>query len=226
MRNKTGDLVLQDVYQSLRKQFEHQNWWPGETPLEIAVGAILTQNTNWSNVERAIANLKKARVLSVAALDRLATPELAELIRPAGYFNVKAKRLHNFIRYIMEAYGGDLQALLAQATETLREELLAISGIGPETADSIALYAGGHPVFVVDAYTKRILFRHGWIDEDADYFAMQELFESELPQEVDLYNDFHAQIVMVGKNWCKRSKPDCENCPLKGYLPESGPIMV
>jgi endonuclease-3 related protein len=197
----------------------HQNWWPGETPLEIAVGAILTQNTNWTNVEKAIVNLKEAGALDIGVLNRLDHQELAALIRPAGYFNIKAKHLKNFIHHIVEHYGADLGSLLAQETQQLREELLSISGIGPETADSIALYAGEHPVFVVDAYTQRILYRHELIDEDADYFSIQDLFESSLPQDVPLYNDFHAQLVIVGKKWCKKSRADCENCPLKKYLP-------
>lgn len=216
---------LQAVYRSLLAALGHQGWWPGETALEIAVGAILTQNTNWKNVEQALTRLKRANVLELEALDRLATAELAELIRPAGYFNVKAKRLKNLIHYVREEFSGDLEACLQQDTDSLRQQLLQISGIGPETADSIALYAGHHAVFVVDAYTKRILSRHGWLEEDADYFAIQDFFESNLPSDVDLYNDFHAQIVMVGKNWCKRSQPECDQCPLKVFLPEHGPVL-
>lgn len=215
---------LQALYQCLLENLGHQGWWPGETPLEVAVGAILTQNTNWNNVEKAMARLKRANALAVEALDRIPQEQLAELIRPAGYFNVKAKRLKNFIHYVKERFSGDLQACLEQNTESLRQQLLQISGIGPETADSIALYAGHHAVFVVDAYTKRILLRHGWLDEDADYFAIQDFFESNLPTDVELYNDFHAQIVMVGKNWCKRSHPDCDRCPLREYLPAGGPL--
>lgn len=189
------------------------------------MGAVLTQNTNWSNVEKAIRNLKVAGVLDLKRLASLPHDQLAALIRPAGYFNIKAKRLHNFLHYIVENCDGDLEGFLAQDTTPLREALLSISGIGPETADSIALYAGHHPVFVVDAYTKRILYRHGWVDADADYFAVQSYFEENLPGDVALFNDFHAQLVMVGKNWCKKSKPDCENCPLNEYLPEGGPIL-
>ncbi len=217
--------LLGKIYSTLKDEMGPQNWWPGETPLEVAIGAILTQNTNWSNVEKAIVNLKAAGALSVAVLHELPVDQLAELIRPAGYFNIKAKRLKNFINCIIEDYQGELDQLLALSTESLREALLAISGIGPETADSIALYAGQHPVFVVDAYTQRILYRHALIDADADYFAIQDFFESALLQDVALYNDYHAQIVMVGKNWCKRKQPDCENCPLKVYLPEDGPQL-
>lgn len=218
-------LALEQVYQTLREALGHQDWWPGDTPLEIAVGAILTQNTNWKNVEKAIAQLKAAGALNLHKLHILKQEQLAELIRPAGYFNIKAKRLKNFVRHVIDHNDGDLTAFLGQSVDSLRQELLAISGIGPETADSIALYAGGHPLFVVDAYTQRILLRHGWLESEADYFATQEFFHSQLPDDVELYNDFHAQLVMVGKNWCKRSKADCDNCPLKIYLPESGPIL-
>ena len=217
---------LHQVYRTLLDALGPQHWWPGETPLEIAVGAILTQNTNWKNVEKAIGRLKETQSLDLHKLDAMPQQELAELIRSAGYFNVKAKRLKNFVRHIVQQYDGQLSALFVQDTSSLREELLGLSGIGPETADSIALYAGNHPVFVVDAYTQRILLRHGWMEADADYFAIQEFFELGLEEDVDLYNDYHAQLVMVGKNWCKRTRPDCENCPLKGYLPESGPYGV
>lgn len=217
---------LTQIYQTLRAHSGHQNWWPGETPLEIAVGAILTQNTNWQNVEKAITQLKAAGALDLAVLDGMPPESLAQLIRPAGYFNIKAKRLKNFMHHIVSNYAGDLQAFLALSTSQLREELLAIKGIGPETADSIALYAGGHPLFVVDAYTHRILVRHGWLEPEANYFEVQDFFQSQLPDDVPLYNDFHAQIVMVGKHWCKRRKPDCENCPLKEFLPAEGPITV
>lgn len=218
--------MLLQLYKTLLDSQGNQKWWPGETALEIAVGAILTQNTNWSNVEKAIQKLKDASVLSVNALHQLDPMILAELIRSAGYFNIKTKRLKNFISHIVQVHEGDLQTFLSQETAELRAELLSISGIGPETADSIALYAGQHPVFVIDAYTKRILYRHELVDEEADYFSMQEFFESELPQDVALYNDFHAQIVMVGKNWCKKKAPDCESCPLKKYLPEGGPRVL
>lgn len=217
--------LLRQIYTTLLTKLGHQNWWPGETPLEIAIGAILTQNTNWKNVEKAIENLKSSALLSIEGLDRLNLVDLASLIRPAGYFNIKAKRLKNFIHHVVVHHDGDLERFLMLSTERLREELLSIAGIGPETADSIALYAGEHPVFVVDAYTKRILYRHGLIDGDADYFAIQDFFESNLPPDVSLYNDFHAQLVMVGKNWCKRSQPDCENCPLKVCLGEQAPRL-
>lgn len=219
-------MSLTEVYEHLLASQGPQHWWPGETPLEISVGAILTQNTSWANVEKAIGRLKEAQVLSVKSLHALPPRDLAELIRPAGYFNIKTKRLKNFIRYLVEQCEGDLAVFLAQSTETVRARLLSISGIGPETADSIALYAGGHPLFVVDAYTKRIFVRHAWVDSDVDYFALQEYCESSMPREVTLYNDFHAQLVMVGKNWCKRREPNCEHCPLKDFLPHGGPITV
>ena len=153
---------LRRAYQLMRARFGHQHWWPGETPFEVCVGAILTQNTAWTNVERAIANLKAARVLEPGKLFALPEPKLAELIRPAGYFNVKARRLRSFLRVLVETFGGDLKKLFAGETSAVRRRLLAIHGIGPETADSMLLYAGGHHSFVIDAYTKRIFQRHGW----------------------------------------------------------------
>jgi endonuclease-3 related protein len=162
--------------------------------------------------------------LSVAALAKIPFDELAASIRPAGYFRVKAKRIKNFIQHVVENHDGDLPQFLQQDLESLRHELLSISGIGPETADSIALYAGEHKVFVVDAYTHRIFYRHAWIEAEADYTAMQDYCMSELPADTALYNDFHAQLVMVGKNWCKKTKPDCEHCPLKETLPDGGMV--
>ena len=153
---------LRRAYDLMRARFGHQHWWPGETPFEVCVGAILTQNTAWTNVERAIANLKAARVLEPEKLFALPETKLAELIRPAGYFNVKARRLRSFLRVLVETFGGDLDRLFAGETSVVRERLLAIHGVGPETADSLLLYAGGHHSFVIDAYTKRIFQRHGW----------------------------------------------------------------
>ena len=272
--NRTSQSLL-DIYQAARRRFGHQHWWPGKTALEVCVGAILTQNTNWSNVEKAIANLEAAGLLSVQALDACPQGELAERIRPAGYYNVKARRLKNFIARVHE-YGnrqpatgnreratgnmqpsaspasrdpppprlrragrkgagqrptrsgqaatetssgrvdGNLAAFLDRSCEALREDLLSISGIGRETADSIILYAAGKPTFVVDAYTCRILLRHGLIDAEADYEAVKELLESHLPADVDLYNDFHAQFVAVGKRYC-RPVARCEGCPLEPF---------
>ncbi len=209
--------TLMEMYQAALTRFGHLKWWPGETRIEICVGAILTQNTNWTNVEKALANLKAAGKLNLPALAAMDMNDLAEMIRPAGYFNVKAKRLRNFIRHVMEHHGGDLDAFLAMATSTLREELLSINGIGRETADSIMLYAGGKCTFVVDTYTFRILLRHRLIDTDYDYEMIKELLESNLPSDAELFNDFHAQFVSIGKSYCK-PVARCEGCPLE-HLP-------
>jgi len=200
----------------MRARNGHQNWWPGDGALEICVGAILTQNTNWRNVEKAIANLKAAGCTSVSALHAKAQSELAELIRPAGYFNLKAKRLKNFAACVHEAFGDDIEAFLDRPASTLRETLLSVKGIGRETADSMILYAASKPTFVVDAYTFRILLRHHLIDSDYDYEMIRELLESALPEDVGLYNDFHAQFVAVGKRYC-RPRAKCAGCPLEPF---------
>jgi endonuclease III related protein len=204
--------------------FGHLHWWPGETPFEVCVGAILTQNTSWSNVERAIANLKAARVLEPGKLFALSEAEMAALIRPAGYFNVKARRLRAFLVVLAEEFGGDLGRLFAGETAAVRERLLAINGVGPETADSMLLYAGRHHRFVIDAYTKRIFPRHGWSGADASYEDLQRLCEAALDEKprrerLDYWQDFHAQLVMVGKNFCRPRQPRCAQCPLKSLLP-------
>jgi endonuclease-3 related protein len=210
-----------EIYEHLFAAYGPQHWWPGETPLEVLVGAVLTQNTAWKNVELAIANLREVGVLSPSALYALSPEELAELIRPAGYYRVKAARLRNLLRLVVEKYDGSLDAMFATGLEALREELLGVNGIGPETADAILLYAGNLPTFVIDAYTARVLKRHGWIEPEADYYAMKEHFESSLPRDVQLFNEYHALIVQVGKNHCGRT-PKCAGCPLESLLPESG----
>lgn len=210
---------LLDYYQTALKSLGPQHWWPGETPFEVCVGAILTQNTNWKNVEKAIVNLKERDLLEPHRLAALSAGELAPLIRPAGYFNIKAKRLKSFLKFLIGEYAGDLGRMFSERREVLREKLLAVSGIGPETADSILLYAGDKPVFVIDAYTKRILLRHELIGEEADYHEMQEYFTGHLPEGAPLFNEFHALIVAIGKNWCYRSEPDCPHCPWQKFLP-------
>lgn len=207
---------LEHLYRIIYEHFGPQGWWPGESPFEVVVGAILTQNTNWKNVEKAITNLKDAGLLSLPALLELPQALLAEYIRPAGYYNVKAGRLRNLLTLIEEQYDGSLEALLALPLEVLREQLLGVKGIGPETADSIALYAAGKPIFVVDTYTHRILLRHNLIDEDTDYHALQELFMDSLPVDVGLYGEFHALLVRTGNQFCKKTNPRCESCPLNG----------
>jgi endonuclease-3 related protein len=209
--------TLMTMYQAMLDRFGHQKWWGGDTALEMCVGAILTQNTNWANVKKALANLKSAGAMSVGAIRALPLPELAELIRPAGYFNVKAKRLANFIARVYEFSGEDLARFLDRSISALREDLLSINGVGRETADSMILYAAHKPTFVVDTYTFRILLRHQLIDADYDYEMIKEFLESNLAEDVELFNDFHAQFVAVGKNFCKPTAK-CEGCPLE-HLP-------
>ena len=211
---KTKREQLLEIYRVLLAFFGPQHWWPGETPIEIAIGAILTQNTSWSNVEKAIANLKAAGCLDACRLHELDMEKLETLIRPAGYFRVKAKRLRNFTTWLCDRYGGDMQNLEGIAAARLREELLGISGIGPETADSILLYALNRPVFVVDTYTARVMVRHGLIGPDLDYQQLQDLFMSNLEPDVALFNEFHALLVMTGKDYCK-PHPKCPGCPLE-----------
>ncbi len=205
---------LTEIYRLLYDEFGPQNWWPGETRFEIITGAVLTQNTSWANVEKAIKNLKSAECLTPEKLHRLDTERLADLIRPAGYFNVKAKRMKNFLNWLFENYNGKLTDLEDIDTDRLRAELLAVKGIGRETADSILLYAFERPVFVVDAYTARVVFRHELIDPEADYEQLRELFESSLPADTRLFNEYHALLVRVGKEFC-RPKARCTGCPLE-----------
>jgi len=206
---------LEVIYDKLYRHFGPQSWWPGETPFEVIVGAILTQNTNWQNVAKAINNLKQAKVLSPKKLYSLPRPRLAQLIRPSGYFNIKAKRLKEFLDFLFKNYNGSLKKMFSRPVEDLRKEILSVKGIGPETADSILLYAGGFPVFVVDAYTKRIFSRQKLLSEDAEYHQVQELFTRSLKKDVQLYNEYHALIVRLGKDFCKKTKPRCEACPIK-----------
>jgi endonuclease-3 related protein len=210
---------LTEIYQLLFDRFGPQHWWPGETQFEIITGAILTQNTNWANVEKAITNLKSANLLTPEKLHHLNASKLAELIRPAGYYNIKASRLKTFLTWLFQNYDGQLTNLENLDTNCLRDELLAVKGIGPETADSILLYAFDRPIFVVDAYTARVAVRHRLISTEADYEQLRELFQSNLPQDPQLFNEFHALLVRLGKDFC-RPKADCPSCPLE-KLPHS-----
>jgi endonuclease-3 related protein len=212
----TTQETLTHIYDTLFEQYGPQHWWPGDTPFEIAVGAILTQNTNWSNVEKAISNIKRASALTAETLNSLTTEELESLIRPAGYYRIKTKRLKNFLTWLMENGDGQLENLTHHHTYDLREEFLAINGIGPETADSILLYALKRPIFVVDTYTARIAARHGLIEPPFDYHDLQDLFQSNLAQDTQRFNEYHALIVQVGKNFCK-PKPKCLMCPLNDH---------
>ena len=207
---------LETIYQKLLAKFGPQKWWPAETKFEVIVGAILTQNTNWGNVEKALANLKKAGILNPDGLRQISTYKLARLIKPSGYFNIKAKRLKSFIHFFFKEYDGDLSEMAKEPLEILRKKVLTVHGIGPETADSILLYACDHPIFVVDVYTKRIFSRHNLVASDADYHQIQKLFMKHFPVDVQLFNEHHALIVRLGKDFCK-TKPLCEICPLN-YL--------
>lgn len=205
------------IYKRLYKAFGPQYWWPGETPLEVAVGAILTQNTNWGNVEKAISNLKAAKALTARKLHEMPINELAQLIRPAGYFNIKAKRLRAFMDFLMNEYSGNMENMREDDMQTLRERLLLVNGIGPETADSILLYALDKPVFVIDAYTKRVLSRHDIMEHHRSYDDFQGLFHSSLKRDIRLFNEYHALFVRTGKTFC-RPRPECEGCPLSIFL--------
>lgn len=210
-----GNNTFLEVYERLVDTYGHQNWWPAETEFEVVVGAVLTQNTNWSNVCKAIDNLKQADLLDFESMAALPIGELAELIRPSGYYNIKAKRLANLLQMVQENYDGQFELLFGESTERARELLLSVKGIGPETADSILLYAGNHPVFVVDAYTHRIFSRHNLVEEESDYHSIQSEFADRLPQDAALFNEYHALIVRIGKEYCKKKKPLCDHCPLQ-----------
>lgn len=217
MEGLKAELILK-FYQKLYRHFGSQHWWPGETPFEVMVGAILTQNTAWKNVERAIENLKKENALSPEEINKMNIEKLAQLIKPSGFYNLKAKRLKSFIERFMEDFNGDIQGMKKLEKHTLREWLLSIPGIGRETADSIILYAIEKPIFVVDAYTRRIFSRHGFIKGDEDYDEIQEIFHKNLPVDTELFNEYHALIVRLGKEYCKKQNPLCETCPLREFL--------
>jgi len=210
---KKQDILLK-IYNSLYNYFGPLNWWPGDTPFEIMVGAILTQNTSWSNVEKAIDNLKKENLLEPRKLYRINQEELAQLIKPSGYYNIKAQRLKNFVNIFVNDFEGSAEKMFSGDSKELRKKLLKVNGIGPETADSILLYAGEKPFFMVDAYTKRIFSRHKLISKDSTYYQIQEFFIKNLDQDVKLFNEFHAQIVILGKTICTSRNPDCAKCPI------------
>ncbi len=247
---------IKAYYRGLFRAWGPQHWWPAQSRFEVILGAFLTQNTAWTNVEKALANLRVARLLSAEGIRRVPLSKLERLIRPSGYFRQKAKRLRLFVAFLDKQYRGSLTRLFLRPTAELREELLSLNGIGPETADSILLYAGNHPVFVVDAYTRRILVRHEIVTAGSSYEEIRELFESALaPLAVSLaeseapssqrrassflgtayppsplstakrtaiaqiYNEMHGLIVGVGKHYCRKSQPRCDQCPLRTFLP-------
>jgi len=206
------DATIRQLYPRLLEAYGPQHWWPADSPFEVCIGAILTQNTSWTNVERAIAALKQADALTPSRLLARTDEELHTLIRPAGFFRQKAQRLRAFCTFVQE-HGG-LAALATRHTAELRERLLAIHGIGPETADSMLLYAWQRPVFVIDAYTRRLMSRLGCTPATIGYDALQALFHHALPKEVPLFNEYHALIVAHAKRHC-RSRPRCTSCPLR-----------
>lgn len=216
---------LAAFYKAARRAFGPQNWWPGDTPLEMMAGAVLVQNTAWTNTEKAIQNLKRNGLLDLKTLNEISEERLAPFIRASGYFNLKARRLKSLVRFIWDEYGGSLEKMFAEDGEALREKLLKVPGIGPETADSILLYAAGKPFFVIDAYTKRIFTRHrlqagatpqksARLLAQMNYEEWRAVFTSALPKRLPLFNDFHAQMVHLGKHFCKKSQPLCSSCPL------------
>lgn len=206
------------LHRILFTHYGPSGWWPGETPFEVMVGAVLTQNTAWTNVEKAIANLKKASLMDVWSIDLARPEDLAVHLRPSGYFNIKAQRLKNLVHMIASRFAGDLGMLFSLDTHTMRSALLSVNGIGMETADSICCYAAEKTIFVVDAYTRRILSRHGIISERADYDHIRALFEAGLPQDLAVYRDLHAHLVFIGKDYCRPRTPACDSCPLNKRL--------
>ncbi len=243
---------IRAYYYTLFQAWGPQHWWPARTRFEVIVGAYLTQNTSWTNVERALRRLRSVGLLNVQAMRKVSLAKLESQIRSAGYFRQKARRLKKFVAFLDDHYGGSLARMFALPTAKLRQELLALNGVGPETADSILLYAGQHPIFVVDAYTRRLLGRHGILPENAQYEVMRNLCEGALarvaargsppplkigkqqvlfshcPSPMSLakrthvaqaYNDMHGLIVQIGKHYCLKSRPRCEQCPLQRFLP-------
>ncbi|HEY6301945.1 MAG TPA: base excision DNA repair protein [Terriglobales bacterium] len=252
---ETKQDAIRTYYHTLFSAWGRQHWWPAQSRFEVIVGAYLTQNTSWTNVEKALFNLRKAQLLSISGIRNTPQPKLEKLIRSAGYFRQKAQRLKTFVRFLDERHGGSLTRMFARPTAELRDELLALNGVGPETADSILLYAGNHPVFVVDAYTRRILERHQIVSSAAGQAEIRQLFEQALtgtppPQQsldeapaavgtrgschrpsrmssaertalVQVFNEMHGLIVGVGKTYCLKSRPQCEQCPLQKFLPQA-----
>ncbi|KPK41920.1 MAG: endonuclease [Omnitrophica WOR_2 bacterium SM23_29] len=203
--------LLKEIYNRLYKEFGTMGWWPGETPFEVMVGAVLTQNTSWANVEKAILNLKRENLLAPKRLNKTDVLKLARIIKPAGFFNVKAKRLKSLLDFLFREYNGNLRVMRKENIRTLRRKLLNVNGVGAETCDSILLYALQKPIFVIDAYTKRIFSRFGIVDEDVTYEKLQSLFMKNLPRSTKLYNEYHALIVKLGKDIC-RKRPICNLC--------------
>jgi endonuclease-3 related protein len=263
MKSPSQGEQINNYYRALYRAWGRQQWWPARTRFEVIVGAYLTQNTSWNNVAIALRSMRAAGVLSLKGVRDISLSQLESLIRSSGYFRQKARRLKTFVGFLDKYYGGSLRRMFAQPTEKLREELLGLNGVGPETADSILLYAGQHPVFVVDAYTRRIMDRHGILPAMAPYEEIRQLFQRALSAGasnkfaartesgsraniealknrvvgaahrpstmstakrsalVQIYNEMHGLIVGVGKSYCMKSKPRCEDCPLQSFLPKA-----
>jgi len=211
----TTESLLQ-MYRAMLETLGPSRWWPAQSPFEVAVGVILTQNTTWGNVEKAIANLREYDLLTPGRMATVTDEELERHIQPSGFYRQKTRKLRAFLNFLDEADGFDFIGLERWETPELRDRLLKVKGIGPETADSILLYALGRPVFVVDAYTARICHRHGLVPEDVGYDELQALFTDRLPEDAALFNEYHALLVRVGKDWCRKKKPLCAACPLNG----------
>jgi endonuclease III related protein len=209
---------LDEYFNSLFTALGPQHWWPGKTAFEVIVGAFLTQNTSWKNVNLALANLRRQGLVTVAGIERVNRRHLASLLGPAGYFRQKARKLKAFVKFLRMEYGGSLRRMFATPTLRLREQLLGVWGIGPETADAILLYGGQHAVFVVDGYTKRIFARHGWTGDQPKYEDVRWIVERQFPGDVKRFNELHALFVQTGKNWCRPKEPRCGECPLGRYL--------
>ena len=222
--NQTIKRDLQEFYHHMAKHYGPTHWWPGDTPFEIAIGAILTQNTAWTNVERAIKNLKKAKLLSPKKILDAPTDLLHTAIRPSGYFRQKTIRIQRFAKHLLDHYQGSVKRMARRPLGELRDELLELHGIGPETADDILLYACDKPIFVVDEYTRRILARHGRVHHDIKYHPLQQFVEKNLEPDVKLFKELHGLIVWTGKDFCRKT-PNCDNCPLKPLLKRGQPII-
>jgi|SRR5579875_978442 len=210
--------VLVTYYEVLLRQFGPQGWWPARTRLEVILGAILTQNTTWQNAARAVVRLREAGLLRWPRLRQATIQEIEHCVRPAGYFRQKARTIRTFVEWLDAVHQGSLDSLFAQPPQTARAQLLALRGLGPETADAILLYAGRVPFFVADAYTRRVLARHGMISEKDGYAAAQRFLHQHLPADEKVFNEFHALLVEVGKRHCKRKRPECLGCPLEPFL--------
>lgn len=217
-RIMTREHILLSMYQAMLERLGPSSWWPAQTPFEVMLGAVLTQNTAWSNVQKALANLEAANLMDARALDQLDTEQIAEYIRPSGFYRLKAGRLKNLLGWLRDSCDYEIARLAKEDPIALRQSLLAVRGIGPETADSILLYALEMPSFVVDAYTRRMFSRHGMVSEDVQYEELRDFFQDVLPEDTAMFNEYHALIVRVCKEWCKKNNPLCKECPLRDFL--------